>query len=154
VIAKRFNRAGWQIDSAGKRAKCPECRTPVREDKPTVKEQSGAASSATINAYKLIEKHFDVGLGRYATGFSDAVIANETGISKVIIAKIRKENFGNLRTNPEIVAARQEANAALENLKSEMQEIREMQDACLAEAHKVIGNLTIRLDAIEKSQGD
>jgi len=57
---------------------------------------------------RLLDDHFDVPTGRYEAGWSDAKIAEETGLSAQFVAEIREAHCGPLRGDPEVDALKSE----------------------------------------------
>ncbi|OYZ97679.1 MAG: hypothetical protein B7X99_13590 [Rhizobiales bacterium 17-65-6] len=57
---------------------------------------SPAASSALVIAYMLLEEKYDKATKAYRAGYSDELVAKETGLSVAVVAKRREDDFGPL----------------------------------------------------------
>lgn len=115
-IDQKFKQAGWRLDPH----RCPDCirKAAQSKGKPMASNPSPAAVKAQAKMFSLLSQHFTPDDGRYAKGWSDKKIADETGVSVEMVAAVRSEAFGELKEPSEIQALRQEI-TALEGLVSE-----------------------------------
>lgn len=115
-IDKKFSQLGWRLDPH----RCPDCIRKAAQSKGNLmaSNPSPAAVKAQAKMFSLLSQHFTPDDGRYAKGWSDKKIADETGVSVEMVAAVRSEAFGELKEPSEIQALRQEI-TALEGLVTE-----------------------------------
>lgn len=115
-IDQKFAQAGWKLDPH----RCPDCIRKAAQSKgnPMASNPSPAAVKAQAKMFSLLAQHFTPDDGRYAKGWSDKKIADETGVSVEMVAAVRSEAFGELKEPSEISALRSEI-TALEGLVTE-----------------------------------
>lgn len=156
AIARKFNHAGWHVDGKGAKAKCPDCNVPTPKTDAVMVNgsgQSGPAASSTIKAYKQIEQNFMVDEGRYMTGVSDSTIAMTFGLDPKVVASIRKENFGELKTDPEIAGLQRDLSVFSQNIEKEVSDFVEMANILRADYTKKIAEYQLRIDQAIKNLG-
>lgn len=73
------------------------------------------AIKAQAKMFNLLSLHFNPDEGRYAKGWSDKKVADDTGMAADLVASFRVEAFGELKEPAEVSALRSEI-SALENL--------------------------------------
>lgn len=115
-IDQKFKQAGWRLDPH----RCPDCTRKAAQSKgnPMASNPSPAAVKAQAKMFSMLAQHFTPDDGRYAKGWSDKKISDETGVSVEMVAAVRSEAFGELKEPSEISALRQEI-TALEGLVTE-----------------------------------
>jgi len=115
-IDRKFRQQGWDIDPN----KCPTCKaarqTPPQEE--DMAQPTPKAVMAQARMFNLISTHFDADGGCYGGGYSDARIAEETGLAVDLVAAVRTETFGPLKVPPELQKLTDDI-AALEQLVEE-----------------------------------
>lgn len=86
-----------------------------KETKPMNTQPTAAmlAPASMRRVFNLLEEHFDAKLGRYAEGWNDRRVSEQTGVPMVHVTRIRDEAFGPIKADPELVAM-QEKTALLE----------------------------------------
>jgi hypothetical protein len=104
-IDRKFIQHGWAVDPA----KCPEHNPRHHPKKDSAMntlaaKTSPAAIAAQAKMFGLLQSHFDVQVGRYLSGQSDAGIAKACGLAVELVAAIRAQVFGELKEPPEIAA--------------------------------------------------
>lgn len=82
-------------------------REPIRVQ-PIVKPETEANRDARRRAHTLMAVKFDVGLGCYRDEYSDERIATDTGASLAFVIQRREQDFGPIKTPPEIPAVENE----------------------------------------------
>lgn len=112
-IDKKFIQAGWRLDPH----QCPDCIRKLKNEKgiSMASNPSPAAIKAQAKMFNLLSIHFNPDDGRFAKGWSDKKIADETGVAVDLVASFRVEGFGELKEPSEIASLRQEI-SALEGL--------------------------------------
>lgn len=142
VLPKHFANKGWRMS---KKPLCPDCQsrkeTPMTAEKitalqiPAVRAANAAPSDAArrmrTKAVEHLVAYFDPENGKYEDGWSDEIIAKETGLPVAWVTKRREEDFGPLKEPGEF----QEIRSEVSQLASE------------------IGKLTSKLDAMAKRNG-
>lgn len=121
VVAKKMLQAGWTV---GRKLVCP---LHTRKPKPKAAnelEEIEVAQPATNNvapvqtseqvrearrmAHMMLEEQFDIPKGCFKGGYTDKRIADECGVSEQWVKQRREEEFGPLKTPPEIAQASEE----------------------------------------------
>jgi hypothetical protein len=77
---------------------------------------------------KLLDANFDDELGFYAAGWSDARIAEEVNVPRLVVERLRDTAFGPLKVTPEIVALREEVAKLFAKLEAVEREFRQWTD--------------------------
>lgn len=119
-IDEKFRQRGWSTSPR----RCPDCIATAAAAKRTkgdtsmTQRPSVAAMKAQADMFNLLSQHFDIEKGRYAAGWSDAVIAEKTSLSLDMVAAFRSAGFGEIREPEEISRLRADINA-LEQLARE-----------------------------------
>jgi len=147
ILPKKFRAMGWEVGKRDKDDRCPSCvkrdRDARRRARLTVVEQEPPVSKSTFLAQaleavaaheakqpremsrderrlifaKLDEVYLDEKRG-YDNGWSDKRVADDLGVPRAWVARIRDENFGPENTNPEARALVAEAKAILSDSKA------------------------------------
>lgn len=91
---KNVHRAGWSTDADGGRPICPACQEKAVQP-------SNNAIKGQIALIRMLDEHFDPKAGVYASGFSDAKLAEASGLKVEFVTKFREEGYGKLR-NPHL----------------------------------------------------
>lgn len=112
-IDQKFSQAGWALDPHT----CPDCRA-IPKEKTVASKPSQAAMKAQTQMFHALSAHFDPDAGRYATGWTDKRIAEETGLSPDVVSEFRRAGFGEIKEAPEIAALRADV-VSLEQLSRE-----------------------------------
>lgn len=102
-IEAKFIQKGWSFD----RTHCPEHnrRHHPRKDHQMATHAtrtSPAAIAAQAKMFGMLQTHFDPDAGTYAAGWSDAKIADQTGLALDLVSGVRAEAFGELKEPPEL----------------------------------------------------
>lgn len=133
LLAQSAERKGWDADSVRKaRVICPDCKAnPLQNDVESelrkIEGRMATSPTALIPAAsapvvpvreptadqrsvirRLLEKHFDEGMGCYLDGYSDQRIAEEIGMPRIVVERLRDAAYGPIRISPETLAARKE----------------------------------------------
>lgn len=133
LLVQRAERRGWSADPVRRaRVVCPDCKgshgsTDVDAElhkfeakmaipAPVLMEQSSAAvvpvrdptADQRAEIRRLLEAHFDEGLGAYLGEYSDQRIAEETNVPRVVVERLRDAAYGPIRMSAAMVAARKE----------------------------------------------
>jgi hypothetical protein len=111
---QKFAQAGWSINPHV----CPDCRRRPAKEKPMASKPSPAAMKAQAAMFTLLQEHFDVDGGTYATGWTDQKIAIDTGLAVEHVTEYRRTCFGEIKEPSEIRQLRADINA-LEQLQKE-----------------------------------
>lgn len=143
-IAKKFIQAGWRIDPHV----CPTCIARPKE-KPMGTTPTAAAIKGQVRIMRLLDEHFDIEAGRYAAGWSDEKIAEETGLAVNHVTEYRRAEFGEIKEPTELALIRADI-AALEQLQAEQQAQQRDQNAQFAQD---IATLRSRLATAAKTMG-
>lgn len=142
IVVKKMRQKNWGV---GKRLYCPDhnptkrninriAREIVQPLKEIVemagtaaKPANDAAPSAPTSeqarearrmAHMMLEEQFDIDKGRFKNGYTDRRIADECGVSEHWVSRRREEEFGPLKSPPEIV----EATARLDALEAQIKQ--------------------------------
>lgn len=125
VIAKKFGTMGWDVNRTN--GTCPACKiaekqapkqAPKQEaemvivapKKPVEPVQAKTVSLAEPtmrqmrDIFEALEMYWSSDNGHYTGGYSDEKIGLEMGLPSAVIAKVRKEAFGDFKLDPEIEA--------------------------------------------------
>lgn len=144
VIHKRFMEAGWALSKNGGQDVCPECvknvraslphREPANEPKVKTPEHIRIATGHVVDApkemgrderriiyAKLEDTYADEKTG-YTKGWSDHRVAQDLGVPRVWIEKVRSEMFGSIATDPDTQAFLGEVEEKLAELKNVFEE--------------------------------
>lgn len=127
AILKMFQRRGWKMGN--KTMECGDCLKiageirkinnmtkaknvtpiPIRSDPLTVTDPDPVVTEPVVNLRKqreifdLLEEAFDEKEGCYKGGMSDKLIAETADMSVEFIAKLRREAFGEIKTDPQVI---------------------------------------------------
>lgn len=115
-LDRKFRQQRWDLDPC----KCPACKAP-KQAPPQEEEMAQPTPKAVMaqaRMFNLISTHFDAESGCYGGGYSDAKIAEETGLATDLVAAVRAETFGPLKVPPELQKLTDDI-AALEGLLDE-----------------------------------
>jgi len=108
VVAKKFQQAGWTVGHGPAGDRCPACaaRAPkpkpqlaiVKQEPPMAAPKAEPPREMTRDDRRLIfakleETYLDEATG-YAPGWSDAKLADDLGVARAWVERIRDENFG------------------------------------------------------------
>jgi hypothetical protein len=141
LLAQSAERHGWDADSVRRaRVVCPDCKTGRTNDvaselrKMEVRMATAptalliGSASAPVSAVReptadqrvvirhLLEKHFDEGRGCYLDGYNDQRIAEDTGLARIVVERLRDAAYGPIRVTAEVLAARKELDDMLAKL--------------------------------------
>lgn len=138
ALTQQAERKGWLADPVRRaRVRCPDCQTKGGNDVDAALKTVEAKMATSVPALlssspapvigsasivpvrdptpdqraqlrRLLEKHFDEGLGCYLGGYSDQKIAEEANLPRVVVERLRDAAYGPIRTSPEMLAARKE----------------------------------------------
>lgn len=139
AVARFFRGKGWLVDDKGRDAKCPKCQETKVTDlsKETLRRQR--------QMHRLLEDHFDEEAGRYRGDWSDAKIAQETGLSPAAVSKARDAGYGELREDPELAALRQEWAEVRERAARDMAAMRDMTEEALGKLQNRLNQIDARI---------
>ena len=130
AFAKKFAEMGW-LSKGGQRVYCPRCAEKKRENgkgealseikkiKPAPMDTLARQQRRRVMEL-LVEKFTDD--GKWLGDWSDAKIAQETGIAESVVAQLREENFGQEVEPKEL----REMRAALDTVSGEFNELSAM----------------------------
>lgn len=158
AIGNAFRKKGWDVDNQGRKATCQECQpgsNSVSKGNGKVREsgQSKPAAMSTVQAYREIEVCFNIDDGRYIQGVSDKTIAMKYGLAPDVVAAIRRESFGELKTDPEIAKIQSDLATFARNLSEEIDDLRKMIDMIKSDGSKKIAEFQMRIEQAVKDLG-
>lgn len=155
-LRTKSRQAGWSM--RGKKFICPDCteraknptepkpkQEPAQMNTPMSKVVGSTTPSQDARrmrrtAVELLELNYDTERGRYRGKWSDAVIANETGLAETAVASLRFDMFGDGAENEQderAVALLADLEARLQQLerdfKAEAGHIKNLIDAAVKE---------------------
>ncbi|CAB4158989.1 hypothetical protein UFOVP706_46 [uncultured Caudovirales phage] len=105
-VVAMLERKGWRLGSKRERDVCPECSKGERKMEVTVVEKSKSVPLPAVSAdenrvrrsvNQVLALYFDPERGVYAQGYTDEVVAKETGAAPEFVRKFREEMWGPLR---------------------------------------------------------
>lgn len=116
VLAKKFGSMGWDVNRTN--GTCPACKLKGKEKPPmetpmaTVTQikpqQPKTLTEPTMrqmrDIFEALEMYWASEKGQYTGGYSDEKIGQEMGLPSAVIAKVRKEAFGDFKFDPEVEA--------------------------------------------------
>jgi hypothetical protein len=153
MVAKKLKQAGWRL---GQHVRCPEHNRKtvidaVQGGKSTMTDTmttqaTDKARTAKRLAMMELEDSFNVEKGQFKTGVSDASIAKELGVAEQVVAKLREEFYGPLKTPDGIEDVRKQLAEFTADHKRKMHEL----DTGFLEK---ISKLNNRLDALVAKNG-
>jgi hypothetical protein len=171
IVLRKFRHMGWTQRQDG--LICPTCSTrPAKpHDSPklvqTAKQETVAMPSITPMPTRtsqpeqpmrqptflevrsimgLLEEHFDGAKGAYSNGWSDEKVSQEANVPRAIVAKIRDDAFGKIKSDPEIMAIRAEIDAVQDRMVKLSDYFRGEQEKLLAQ----VAGLSERADKLER----
>jgi hypothetical protein len=137
VLAKKFGSMGWDVNRTN--GTCPGCKMKAKE-KPPVEEKTVAVIQAIKpqppkalteptmrqmrDIFEALEMYWASDKGQYTGGYSDEKIGQEMGLPSGVIAKVRKEAFGDFKFDPEIEALMEESKTLNEKADAQMRSAR------------------------------
>ena len=137
VLAKKFGSMGWDVNRTN--GTCPACKMKAK-DRPPAEEKTVAIIQAikpqqpkTLteptmrqmrDIFEALEMYWASDKGQYTGGYSDEKIGQEMGLPSAVIAKVRKEAFGDFKFDPEVEALMEELNALNEKADAQMRSAR------------------------------
>jgi len=140
IMVKRMRNSGWLFNP--KLRICTACR---RKEKIVSSSpaalQIGPDPKIARKIYAALDDHFDEAKKLYRPGWSDAKIAAEIDTSPEIVARIRKDGYGDLAEDPVIQALRDD----VELLRMEVAEIYAKRDVELNGILTKIADLDARI---------
>lgn len=119
-MVSNMRRAGWVVGD-GIAPRCPDhahargrsmrheaAPSPPKAAEPAapVAAQIGPSPKLARKIYEALDTYFDEDSRRYKPGWDDARIAKEIAVSPEIVARIRREAYGELSEDPAISALR------------------------------------------------
>lgn len=111
-IDQKFRQHGWKLDPHV----CPDCQRKPKKGPDMATAATPAHSPAAMKAqgqmFHLLTLHFVPETGRYAKGWSDKKIADDTGLALDHVAAFRASCFGDLKESAEIAGMRADLDAA------------------------------------------
>lgn len=141
VIAKKFGSMGWDVNRTN--GTCPACKisekqAPKQEEEMVIvapKKPVEPAQAKTVSLaeptmrqmrdiFEALEMYWSSEKGQYTGGYSDEKIGAEMGLPSVVIAKVRKEAFGDFKFDPEIEALMAEAKVLSEKIDGHVRSVR------------------------------
>jgi AraC-like DNA-binding protein len=108
IMVSNLRRAGWII---GRRKDpiCPNCQKQEKTmTKSTTAAQIGPDPRIARKIYNKLDEYFDENTRRYSSGWSDEKIAKEIGASPDLVARIRRDAYGELAEDPAITQIKDE----------------------------------------------
>jgi hypothetical protein len=159
--ARKFENEGWVIGKRGRDDRCAACvaievkerkaMTPVKAiiDPPKVMQRE----DRRIIFEKLNEVYADEATG-YGSGWSDKKVAEDLNIPRAWVEQIREENFGPVKTNPEIAEGINEATKALQEAKAlvaAVQEFKSQTAKMVSLIDQRLGPIQAMMDKTERS---
>lgn len=139
VIAKKFGSMGWDVNRTN--GTCFACRTaphPKQEaemvivvpKKPETQVKTPPMAEPTMrqmrDIFEALEMYWSSEKGQYTGGYSDEKIGLEMSLPAAVIAKVRKEAFGDFKLNPEVEALMAEAKAIGEKVDAQVRSARSL----------------------------
>lgn len=123
-VVQFTQQAGWEV-SRKHPPKCPGCIAREKQMKQENRERptlvavtSTPAPEPTVEpainpklmrqVYALLDDNFDEQTRRYKGSWSDAKVAKECGASQTFVERVRREAYGELAEDPEVVALRED----------------------------------------------
>jgi len=141
VIAKKFGMMGWDVNRTN--GTCPACKmadkpAPKQEAEMVIvapKQQVEAVKAKPVSLaeptmrqmrdiFEALEMYWHSPSGQYTGGYSDEKIGLEMGLPSAVIAKVRREAFGDFKLDPEIEALMAEAKAVGEKVDAQVRSAR------------------------------
>jgi hypothetical protein len=121
----------------------------------TTKESPMDTSSPKIMRLVMsaLETHFDDAKRRYSSGHSDASIAKDTGTSEAFVTKIRREAFGELAEDPELVDLKNRLDLMQKRIDNAVTVLVEMVSGKESELKEVLAALRNMLASIASKRG-
>ena len=147
AIAKFMRNVGWEVDAKCRHATCPKCQ----KKGATVTEISSEALKRQRQMFHLLDEFFDADAGRFAKGWSDEKIAEQTGLAAAAVRKAREAAYGALKVNPEVAKLTDELAAMRERYGSQITELENMVAELRREMERAGGAIEARLQALVKA---
>ena len=108
----------WSWSSRGKHL-CPKCQERPMKIVPKTKDtQTGTDKALRRAVWRLVDKSYNAPLERYDGDVSDESIAKEAGATVAFVAKVREDDFGQIKDNRELLEHLSKIDAAIEKADS------------------------------------
>lgn len=170
VIAKKFGAMGWDVNRTN--GTCPACKigekpAPKQETDMVIVAPKQQTSPVPVplappkaapmveptmrqmrDIFEALEMYWSSPNGQYTGGYSDEKIGSEMNLPAAVIAKVRKEAFGDFKVDPEVEALMAEAKVVGEKVDAQVRSAR----ALAAQAEALMQNareLRSTLDTID-----
>lgn len=147
AIARFMRNVGWEVDAKCRHATCPKCQ----KKGATVTEISSEALKRQRQMFRLLDEFFDADAGRFAKGWSDEKIAEQTGLSASAVRKAREAAYGALKINPEVAKLTEDLADLRERYGSQITELESMVAELRREMERAGGAIEARLQALVKA---
>lgn len=142
AILRGARAKGWDGDDRGQCWRCPAC---LEKRKKTVSDFSAEALKRQKQMFDLLDAHFDVDKGRFKAGWSDAKVAQSTGLAEAAVAKARDAAFGPLKIDPATADLAREVGEARLKIESDFAELAKLMADSKTEALTRLAALEAKL---------
>lgn len=166
LLAQSARNHGWDVDAYRKnRIRCPahtskrratDTDTELRRHearmanlKPDVVPLREPTTDQRVMIRRLLEKHFDEGLGYYVEDWSDDRVAEEASVPRAVVERSREASYGPIRVSAETLAFKKQIAALRAKVNDQVTAVEQLADAVKGDAAAI----RRQLDELDKRIG-